>query len=270
MIMIAGLVSVPQVVHAALPSYPDEEPSSDGVVRCMGSYNQYHCIDDPSFDGFGTCTGSSNAYQYCTSQSLTTSKEEDVVILVVQCRCQSDTPSIIDSAVLNYTLRGSYTTPQAPGIFPITLWEYYATAESPLTSDNITVVLPPPILPIHVFAIHPGDTETIFDANPSLPVTLTCPGLAPGGGYQDCSASAGPLADDFVIAITAINDADPCPATSGFSELVFDGNLDIDYRILGESQSDFTFTCIGGNAPGTDPMAIVIDAISLQSDEGAC
>lgn len=270
-IMTAGLISVPQVGHASSPSGHDEGDSLDGVVRCIGSYSQYHCIEDPSFDGFGICIA--RHAKWCTSQLLTTSKEEDVIILVVMCYCQSDTPSILDSAGLNYTLRVSYVTPLAPGLGPggLTLGEYFATAGSPLTSDNITIAhsIHSFLGPMQIFAIHPGETKTVFDSSPSLPITVSC-GLNPVTiMFQDCPASAGRLAHDFVIAITAINDAGPCPASSGFSELVFDGSsLDIDYRIVRESESNVTFTCSGTFtcAPficSTDPIAMVLDAISL-------
>ena len=163
----------------------------------------------------------------------------------------------------------SYATSPAPGIIPLRLWEYYATAESPLTSDNITVVLGVFPIPIGVFAIHTGDTKTIFDRNPSLPITLTCPGLTPGSYlWQDCSASVGRLEHEFVIAITAINDADRCPPSPGFSAISFDGKLEIDYRIVRASESDFAFTCAGGvfldpRYGASEPMALLLDAISL-------
>lgn len=251
--MIAGLGSVPQVVHASPPSHPDERPSLDGVGTCL------HRASPP-----------------CSWQLLTTTKKEDVIILVAYCNCPSDTPSIIDSAGLNYVMRVAYTIslPLALGPGFLTLREFYATAESPLTSDNITAPSTLGLQPIQAFAIHTSDIETIFDPNPSLPVTLTCPWTNSPDlvVFHDCSASAGPLSDDFVIAITAINDAPSCPAipSSGFSELVFDGStLDIQYRIVGRSQSTVTFTCAGGEvSPNTDPMAMVLDAISLSGNHG--
>jgi hypothetical protein len=181
----------------------------------------------------------------------------------------------MDSARLNYSVRVSYTASEAPGIFPLTLWEYYAIAESPLTSDNITVHStrsPSLLTPILAFAVHPGDDEKIFNPNPSLPIAKTCPGLNPTTvSYQSCSASIGRLAQSFVISITAINDAPPCPPSSGFSELAFDGGtLDIQYRIVGKSQSNVTFTCAGGMVnPLTDPMVMVLDAVSLHGQTSA-
>jgi hypothetical protein len=243
-IMIAGLVSVPQVVHASPLSQPHEGPSLDGVgtwIPCL----------------------------HCNARSLTTTKEEDVIITVIWCYCQSDTPSIIDSAGLNYALRMSYTISQSTVLAgATTLWEYYATAESPLNSDNITVLSTGGFKPIQVFAIHPGDTKPIFDPNPLLPISITCPGISPVHPYQECTASAGRLANDLVMAITAIDDADRCPPSSGFSEVVFDGKLEIDYRVVRGTESDLAFTCTAGIFPNpryhdSVPVAIVLDAISL-------
>jgi hypothetical protein len=235
-IMIAGFVSVPQVVHASPPSNREKT----------------------FLDGIGTCFHRANPS--CSWQVLKTTKEEDVVILVAWCYCQSETLSVIDTKGLDYALRVSYTT-SFPNL--LTVWEYYAAADSPLTYDNITVLSAlcqecrfPQRPSVGVFAIHPGDTNTVFDPTPSLPITVTC-------AAQPCSASVDRLSQDFVIAITPINDAGPCPApaSSGFSELVFDGSsLDIDYRIVREPENDVTFTCAVGD---TDLLAIVLDAISL-------
>ncbi|HZD13097.1 MAG TPA: hypothetical protein VE177_06225, partial [Candidatus Binatus sp.] len=102
----------------------------------------------------------------------------------------------------------------------------------------------------------------------SLPNTVACPGVdTVNGGYQSCTGSVGPLANDFAIAITAINDADRCPnpAAYGFTELApLGGNLDIDYQIVAQSKI-VTFTCTGGNSPGTDPMAMILDAVSINT-----
>jgi hypothetical protein len=247
-VILLVIFSVPQIVRAS-PLAPRNEGSSlDGVGAC----------------GVG-------ASSFCPWQLITTSQDGDIVILAVWCHCSSDAPSIADDAGLDYTLRASHFAVQTPGPgFPLSLWEYYAIAPSVLDSDNITLLNADSSLAtgsyVQAFAVQPGNTETVFDPNSALPNIVACPGVdLVNGGYQDCSASAGPLANDFAFVVTAINDAGPCPdpASFGFVELApLGGNLDVDYQVVAQPGT-VAFTCSGGNAPGTDPMAMILDAIPL-------
>src|SRR5437667_12073254 len=70
---------------------------------------------------------------------------------------------------------------------------------------------------MQAFAIHGADTASLFDQDPSIPATVSCPGPDCGNCYPDyntnpgtCSASIQTSASDFVVATTAINDALPC------------------------------------------------------------
>jgi len=195
--------------------------------------------------------GLDGGYACCGTKLLTTTSPNDVVVVVVQCgfrSCNGNVSSVTDSSGLDYTLRASYAPNDK-------LWEYYAIAPTPLSSDNITVLFSGVAFGGFVaFAVEGANTATVFDPSPSLPATSTCPG---GPGRNDCTVSAGTSAVDFVIASTAINDADSCNASTGFSEIIpGTGFPDVDYQIVDALGSRTYFTC-----SGTDPTAIVMDAL---------
>ena len=195
-------------------------------------------------DGIGKPSGC------CGSQLLTTGNAGDVVVLVAECgfrSCNGNVSSVTDSSGLSYVLRVSYGPNDR-------LWEYYAIAPTPLSSDNITVAVSGFLIGWMVFAVKGANIATPFDIAPSLPATISCPG-APG--RNDCTVSAETSAVDFVIASTAINDADACSASTGFNEVTpAGGSLDIDYQVVDALGSKTYFTC-----SGTDPTAIVMDAL---------
>jgi len=186
----------------------------------------------------------------CGSQLLTTNNPDDVIVLVVECgytSCDGNVSSITDSSGLSYTLRTSYAPNDK-------LWEYYAIASTPLSSDNITVVVSGWPAWMMVFAVKGANTATVFDIAPPLPASTPCTGAF---GQNDCTISAETSAVDFVIASTAINDAGACKASTGFTEVTQGGGaLDVDYQIVDASGSKTYFTC-----SGTDPTAIVLDAL---------
>src|SRR5947199_561663 len=85
-----------------------------------------------------------------------------------------------------------------------------------------------------------------------------------GPGPNDCTVSAETSAVDFVIASTAINDAGACTASTGFTEVTpAGGSLDIDYQIVDTLGAKTYFTC-----SGTDPTAIVLDALTSSNPHG--
>src|SRR6266581_2329106 len=184
----------------------------------------------------------------CGSQLLTTSNPNDVIVLVVECgytSCDGNVSSITDSSGLSYTLRTSYAPNDK-------LWEYYAIAFAPLSSDNITVVVSGWPACMMLFDITGANTATVFDIAPSLPASTPCT-----GAFGDCTISAETSAVDFVIASTAINDAGACKASTGFTEVTQGGGaLDVDYQIVDASGSKTYFTC-----SGTEPTSIVLDAL---------
>jgi len=187
----------------------------------------------------------------CVSELLTTNNANDVIVVVVECgyiSCSDNVSSVTDSSGLDYTLRASFAPNDR-------LWEYYAIAPAPLSSDNITVLASGPrFYGFMAFAIEGVNTATVFDASPSLPAVAACAGPGP----NDCTVSAETSAVDFVIASTAINDAGACTASTGFTEVTpAGGSLDIDYQIVDTLGAKTYFTC-----SGTDPTAIVLDALT--------
>lgn len=244
------LLAIPQVAKASVSGNTDEESALDGVGSC------------------GT-----GATSFCGWQLISTNQDNDVIIVAVWCHCDSAAPTIADDAGLQYSLRGSFFAVQTPGPgFPLSLWEYYAVTDSSLNSDNITLLNADGSQAtgshVQVFAVQTSDTETIFDSSSPLPTLIGCPGFdLVNQVYHDCSGSVASSGNSFVFAITAINDAGPCPnpSTFGFTELVpLGGNIDIDYSPVAQPSS-LAFTCAGGRSPGTDPMAMIVDAISLDS-----
>jgi hypothetical protein len=161
------------------------------------------------------------------------------------------------------------------------LLEYYAIADSPLHSDNITVAESefgqPCCSPLlQVVAIHGANTRTIFDSNGSMPVT--CSGTACGNctvnfNQGTCSVSIQTSSIDFVIAATAINDAQACgsqdfpgghpPGVPGFTTVTtspgYGSMFEFDYRKTTVPHDTITFNC-----SGTDVEGILLDAVSLR------
>src|SRR5438093_2869438 len=184
------------------------------------------------------------------SELLSTNNGNDVIIVIIECgyrSCNGNVSSITDSSGLSYTLRISYAPNDR-------LWEYYAVAPTPLSSDNITILVSGSLFTWMAFAVQGVNTASVFDASPLLAPTVSCPG-APG--RNDCTVSAGTSAVDFVIASTAINDAGNCGTSAGFAEVTpAGGSLDVDYRIVDASEGGTSFTC-----SDTDPTAIILEAL---------
>ncbi len=228
-----------------------------------------------ALDGIGTNTTCQAAN--CEAQFLTTTQGYDVVLLLAECGytyCPITISSIIDSSGLTFTQRVSYTPSDK-------LWEYYARTTSPLKSDNITVVFSCisycfGLHGIQALAIQGANTRGIFDPSPSIPATCASPTCDDCTAYDlgtSCSVSIQTSTQDFVIAITAINDAGPCGArldyqgVQGFTTLTtnpgYAGNFEIDYAITTTPQNNIVFSC-----KGTDAWAIVVDAISFRGAFG--
>lgn len=213
------------------------------------------------------------------SQSLTTSRGHDVIIVLVESDCCHNISAIIDSSGLTFVPRVSNQS-HGCSVFPCLplLSEYYAMAASPLTSDNISVVTNPNDFPcfcifgMQVLAIHGANSRSLFDTNSSIPVTSSCWFLDASGiiGYKDpCSATVQTSSMDFVIAITAINNAPGCGLTypiavPGFTNLAGTAWFEVDYKITTAPQTSIVFGC-----NGTDALEILLDAISFHGMFGA-
>ena len=225
-----------------------------------------------ALDGIGSgidCQASA-----CVAQQLTTGQADNVILLFVQTSSNTTTLTVSDSSGLDFTQQLSYASESSHGGM---IWEYYAVASSPLDSDNITVVPDQCcyiIRGMQVLAISGADTSTIYDPDPSVPATVSCPSDACGDCYADantnpgtCSTSVQTSGAAFVIAATQINDAPSCGGYSyspagyqpppGFTRVSApNGNYEVDYTIT-NAPSYVEFDC-----NGTDATAIVIDAIT--------
>lgn len=208
-----------------------------------------------SLDGVGT--GSTCQAAHCAARSLTTSHGHDVIVLVAECgflQCSSSVASLTDSSGLTFNQRIVFAPNDR-------LWEFFARATAPLSSDNITIVLSSDFPSIVVFAVREANAKAVFDNDPSLPGTVACPSAGLPG---ECSASAQTSTADLVIASVAINDAPACGehsgGPSGFTHIDAAGGLiEVDYQIVA-APTNVLFSCTG-----TEPAAVVIDAISSHS-----
>jgi len=215
--------------------------------------------------------GASNCQRpFCVhSQLLTTSSGNDVIVLVVDTRCNTGIAGITDSSGLHFALRVGH----ANGCYG-SLWEYYAIANAKLNQDNVTLLADQccnTIIDMQVFAVHGANTLAVFDPDPSTPAAVSCPGEGCGDctanfGKGTCSVSIRTSTPDFVFASTAVNDAPPCAPQNqtgqvqGFTSLMpnQNGRFEADYAMTSLRQSTVVFAC-----NGTDASVILVDAISL-------
>ncbi len=226
------------------------------LIAIMATPPPLHATPPIGLDGIGRDIGLGH-------QSLTTTQPNDVIILIVTCdssKCEGSISSVNDSNGLLFSLRVSFTAGE-------TLWEYYAVAKSPLTSDNITIVstvLSSGLCCVEmlVFGIHGANTSAIFDRSLSSPETVACPVFP---NVETCSASATTSTIDMVIASVAINDAPACGdgvgGVPGFTTVDGAGGyLQVDFQIV-RPRSNVTFSCVGFS----DAEAIILDAVSFPS-----
>lgn len=231
---------LPSIKAQASPS-PQTEPSSIGLDGIAKAAN---------------CT--SPAFSYCRSGLLTTTRSNDVIIVLLKCTaatCNAENTTVTDTSGLTFTRRISFGMGTNPA-GNISLLEFYAIADSPLDSDNITAA---PFSTYGVFpvilAVRGVDTHIIFDPNPSLPAVCMPPG-SHNGGWDQCTTHFLTTGNDLIIVNMAINDDAPCIVPQGFVNITAGGYQEVDYRIADRSENSFSFTCTG-----TNPEAITIDAL---------
>ena len=208
-----------------------------------------------SLDGVGTATTCQATH--CAARTLSTSHGHDVIVLVAECgflQCNATVTSLTDSSGLTFTQRVAFASGD-------TLFEFFARATAPLTSDNITIVLSSHFPNVVVFAVREANAKGIFDNDPSLPTTVACPSAGSAG---PCSASANTSGPGLVIASVAINDAPPCGSLAGpppgFIHIdTAGGFMEVDYQIVA-GPTNVLFSCTA-----TDPVAVVLDAVSSHS-----
>src|SRR3989475_13239220 len=108
-------VLLPLIVLLAFPHVSATPPS----MKLDGQVSSGAC------ESSGTCT-----------LALTTANGNDVIVVVAQCvaflSCNVTISSVVDSGGHTWALRAAYTPSRE-------LWEYYAIANFPLTSDRIAV-----------------------------------------------------------------------------------------------------------------------------------
>ena len=203
----------------------------------------------------GAC-GSSGV---CTL-TLSTANADDVIVLVAQCTaflsCNVTISSVGDSGGHTWTLRAAYTPSRE-------IWEYYAIANLPLTSDRIAVNWSGSGgLEFAAFGVSGANTRNPWDPSPKLPLEETASGSicqVDSHGFTICTvAFSATGALDFVIVSTAVNDDQVCQVTPPFTNLDgYDGVVGLDNAI----------TNLGGPKPrsfvcaNSDPVLFLVDAL---------
>ncbi|TMI59512.1 hypothetical protein E6H14_03260 [Candidatus Bathyarchaeota archaeon] len=152
----------------------------------------------------GTCT-----------LTLSTANPEDVIVLVAQCvaflSCNATISSVSDSDGHTWTLRAVYTPSRE-------IWEYYTIANSPLSSDRITVNWSGSGgLEFAAFGVSGANTRHPWDPSPRLPLEEAASSsicYVNSQGFTICNVTFSAVgAQDFVIVSTAVNDDQVCQVT---------------------------------------------------------
>jgi hypothetical protein len=154
--------------------------------------------------------------------------------------CKANVTSVSDAQGLVFSPRIAYSP-------TVKLWEFYAISSSPLVNDNISVVFDLGWATTQAFAVR----GTHYNMN--LPATSPCSSLQGIIGPNTCSVSFTSSYSEFVFSIVAINDADACTVTPGFTQIASLGVLEVDYY---QGQAGM-FTC-----SGTDPTSLIVDGVS--------
>ncbi len=207
------------------------------------------------FDGFFPGIASASVL-------LTTTHANDVIVVIAQCGftgwCDDNITSIADGEGHVWTLRFNYRP--YPNGRPV--WEYYTVADSPLSSDVITLTWLGTIPVWFVaFGVSGANARHPWDSSRSLPAVRVPSCISNNGSanYTVCSVTFSMVgAQDILLVTTPINDDQACQFTSPFQNLItFDGAGETDFLItrIGSSNS-VTFTC-----NNTDPVFFLADAI---------
>jgi len=213
-----------------------------------------------SLDGLGVPIGPD-------SQALTTARGHDVIVVVAY---GGSGLYVMDSAGLRFTQRvSSWISPCGRGDCLLYLSEFYAVADRPLRSDNITAVVPLnsyydgfALVGLQAVAIH-GASMGIFDADPSIPI-IGCqrPFLCSRHILQ---LSIQTSTSDFVVAATAIDgDSGGCFTEPGFTTVQtimnpVDLGFEFYYRIVPVPNTTVNLAC----PPYNSVAMFQMDAVSL-------
>ncbi len=203
---------------------------------------------------------SSGACESSCVRALTTAHANDVIVLAAQClaflSCNVTISSVADSGVHTWTLRAAYTPSRE-------IWEYYAIADSPLSSDRITVAWSGSGgLEFIVFGINGANTRHPWDPSRTLPLEETANSsvcYTNSSGYTICTVTFSAVAAlDFVVISTAVNDDQVCKVMPPFANLDgYDGVAGLDYAITSIGGSNTrSFVC-----SNSSPVLFLADAI---------
>src|SRR6267378_2326642 len=110
---------------------------------------------------------------------------------MVRTGSNTTTLTVTDSSGLIFTQRLSYASREFHGGM---IWEYYAVASSPLDSDNITVIPDRccyTIRGLQVLGISGAHILTVYDQDPSVPATVSCPSATCGYCYANANTNPG-------------------------------------------------------------------------------
>lgn len=192
-------------------------------------------------------------FTFDTIASLTTTHANDVLVLMAQSKFgESNVTSVGDDDGHVWTLRAVIN-----GSNPI--WEYYTIADSPLSSDRISVTWSNGYTNAYsafvVFGVSGANTHTPWA--PRFPVERT--------GWEGSSIALSVAgAGDFVIVSTAVNDAPPCYTTTNILPFQNIGEIgrgiygEVDYFITSHGRpTTVSFSC----NPYSDPATFLGDAL---------
>ena len=192
--------------------------------------------------------------------TLTTTNANDMIVLVAQCiaflSCNVTISSVADIGGHTWTLRAAYTPSRE-------IWEYYTIANSPLSSDRITVAWSGSGgLEFVAFGVSGANTRRPWDPSPGLPLEETATSsicYTNSQGYTICTVTFSAVAaQDFVIISTAVNDDQVCHVLPPFANLDgYDGVAGLDYVItnIGGPKTQ-SFVCIN-----SEPVLFLVDAL---------
>jgi hypothetical protein len=188
--------------------------------------------------------------------TITTTKPNDVVIVLVSQGFAGTTTATLTSPHLTFTKRA--TVNRFGNQF---LDEYYAVATSPLTSEVITATMTGTpssnfYIILDAFAVNGANVSSPFDPNGSLP------GLV---GTSTGNVGTWPIGSttnsNTLIFGAMFFDATGSPTIgSGWTALGSTFNYLSEYKIVSSPQTGLQAT--SGNAPSTDVDTGILDAIS--------
>ena len=245
-------------------------PSTGGIVTITASY--------PGDSAHSSSSGTSSLTVIASTSSLgldghanvdtsgssatltlTTSSANDVIIAMAGGQ-QGAAPTIGDTGGLTWILRTHYDDGSKTS-----LYEWYAIASSPLSSDRITITSNLGYNNYEVFGVSGANTASPFDPNSGLPA------LASSGtsGYPHLSLSTSNAADFIFAGEVTSYCGSSLAAGTGFTGIYTDAsnqNGAYEYELVSSTQSGLSMAwgsggCTGGSDGGNTHWIMIGDAI---------